>query len=561
MRGEPAEERPRTVAGEPPPGELSREAARRPNRATARRCRGRRSGASSRSVRSSATSDEGLEQAPVRGAVLAEAGGGLRDGALEHSRRAVVERTGRAAPASGSTPGRAPRAAASAGTASRPPADASPSRRRGGSPAASARRCAARRRACRRPRSPASKGRPREHDRRGQPVRAGADDDGVGHRPSVLSGLSGGRRLVNHGDQRVDHGRVELRARQGRSSATAASTGRAMRYGRSVVIALNASQQATIRATRGMFSPASPSGYPCRRSARGASGRSSRRGRAGRRPERAAARPRGVGLDEGALLRVERSRLVDELVGDADLADVVEQRGELRVRGGSRGRRRAPRATASDETDDVAAVRAGVGVVGLDDVAEQERGARGMHGRARGPGRCRPAVRGRSTASRPTSGRTTSRRGRAGDAGHQGDRRSRRGERRTSARPSTMKRRCDRGRRRTRSTREPPSTAKSTPNCAASAARNSGHVRARTGLAGDHQDDRGPEGVPRVPREDGDPRPAGASRRSSAPSTNPATDAAGTRTSGRVKSIGTSSSWVGTAIPSPTSNSTRETTA
>jgi len=44
------------------------------------------------------------------------------------------------------------------------------------------------------------------------------------------------------------------------SSSSAASSGIALRYERSVVIALNASQQHTIRASIGIWLPARPSG-------------------------------------------------------------------------------------------------------------------------------------------------------------------------------------------------------------------------------------------------------------------------------------------------------------
>src|SRR5919108_4230478 len=81
-----------------------------------------------------------------------------------------------------------------------------------------------------------------------------------------------------------------------------------------------------------------------------------------------------VRLDDAPLLRGQRSRLVDDLARDPDLADVVQQRGELdaatrRLRQGEVFRHR------DDERDDVAAVTAGVRVVGLDDVSEQERRA------------------------------------------------------------------------------------------------------------------------------------------------------------------------------------------
>jgi len=79
-----------------------------------------------------------------------------------------------------------------------------------------------------------------------------------------------------------------------------------------------------------------------------------------------------VRLHQLALLGRERAGLVDDLVRDSDLAHVVQQRHELRVTA-------APCVEAellgdSDrKRDDIAAVRAGVGIVGLDDVSEQER--------------------------------------------------------------------------------------------------------------------------------------------------------------------------------------------
>ena len=92
---------------------------------------------------------------------------------------------GRAPPAARSTRRRAPRAAACGRTATRPRAGGSPSRRRGRIPAASARPSARRRRPCPRPRGREREPRPRQHDRRGEAVRAGADDDGVRHGRSL----------------------------------------------------------------------------------------------------------------------------------------------------------------------------------------------------------------------------------------------------------------------------------------------------------------------------------------------------------------------------------------
>ena len=71
---------------------------------------------------------------------------------------------------------------------------------------------------------------------------------------------------------------------------------------------------------------------------------------------------------------VELAGLVDDLLGDRDLADVVQQRAELEV---------APPLCVEPELvgdvererDHALAVLAGVAVVCLDDVAEHERGA------------------------------------------------------------------------------------------------------------------------------------------------------------------------------------------
>ena len=82
----------------------------------------------------------------------------------------------------------------------------------------------------------------------------------------------------------------------------------------------------------------------------------------------------GVGLDDPPLTLVETAGLVDDLLRDGDLADVVQQRAELDVRAAvvvqAQGGGDVER-----EADDALAVFAGVGVVGLDDVAEEERRA------------------------------------------------------------------------------------------------------------------------------------------------------------------------------------------
>jgi hypothetical protein len=71
---------------------------------------------------------------------------------------------------------------------------------------------------------------------------------------------------------------------------------------------------------------------------------------------------------------VQRARLVDDLLRDGDLPDVVQQRGELEVAELGAGQPQ-PLAYRHRELDDVAAVAAGVLVVELDDVAEQQRRA------------------------------------------------------------------------------------------------------------------------------------------------------------------------------------------
>ena len=74
-----------------------------------------------------------------------------------------------------------------------------------------------------------------------------------------------------------------------------------------------------------------------------------------------------VGLDDLPLARVELARLVDDLLGDRDLADVVQQRGKFHV---SPSLQVEPESLGDveREPDHVLAVRAGVGVIGLDHV-------------------------------------------------------------------------------------------------------------------------------------------------------------------------------------------------
>ena len=113
-----------------------------------------------------------------------------------------------------------------------------------------------------------------------------------------------------------------------------------------------------------------------------------------------------VRLDDRPLLRRERPGLVDDLVRDPDLADVVQQRDELGVAAAAASRP-STSATAIDERDDVAAVRARVGVVGLDDVAEQQRRAAVGVAELERLVDARCAARARTCAGAPTSGSTS----------------------------------------------------------------------------------------------------------------------------------------------------------
>jgi hypothetical protein len=67
--------------------------------------------------------------------------------------------------------------------------------------------------------------------------------------------------------------------------------------------------------------------------------------------------------------------LVDDLVGHADLADVVQQRGELEVAAVARVEAEGSPTAQRERDDAVAVLAAGVGVVGLEQVAHQQRGA------------------------------------------------------------------------------------------------------------------------------------------------------------------------------------------
>ena len=180
-------------------------------------------------------------------------------------------------------------------------------------------------------------------------------------------------------DQRVDDRRVELGAAGTRRAPRCAScSGSAFRYERSLVIALNASQQQTMRAIdRDLLArePVRVAG-PVPALVAGADDPADLAEEAAD-AERASARPSIVcALDDLPLLVGERARLVDDLVRD---------RAPCRRRGAARRTRRraalgrdkarARRATASVRSTTSRLCVPGVRVVGLDHVAEQERRA------------------------------------------------------------------------------------------------------------------------------------------------------------------------------------------
>ena len=107
-------------------------------------------------------------------------------------------------------------------------------------------------------------------------------------------------------------------------------------------------------------------------------------------------------LISSPLVRVELARLVDDLLGDRDLADVVQERAEFEV-APLLGVEAERVGDVEREPDDALAVRARVAVVGLDHVTEDERGPavgavqldQALHAL-----RALPA----NTASRPSSG-------------------------------------------------------------------------------------------------------------------------------------------------------------
>src|SRR6266498_2991000 len=78
---------------------------------------------------------------------------------------------------------------------------------------------------------------------------------------AVLGGLDGPRDLPFHRAEASHFGRDRWRPWR-RRIASFSGSGNTSRYGRSLVMAWNASQTKTMRASRGMASPARPSGYP-----------------------------------------------------------------------------------------------------------------------------------------------------------------------------------------------------------------------------------------------------------------------------------------------------------
>ena len=162
--------------------------------------------------------DERARTGAGSGSVLAEAGRGLRDGALEHTPPCRRRTDVRAAPEGGSTPGRAPRAAASAGTASRPPSGwiaEQTSWTKPGSVSSAVRIPP--------PTVSAASSTSTERPARASTIAAASPfgpaptttASGIGQ--AYCQALGDRRLLANRGDQRVDNGRVELPARRARS--------------------------------------------------------------------------------------------------------------------------------------------------------------------------------------------------------------------------------------------------------------------------------------------------------------------------------------------------------
>ena len=151
-----------------------------------------------------------------------------------------------------------------------------------------------------------------------------------------------------HGEQGIDD--VGSNCVPEQSSSSSAPPGpSATRYGRSAVIASKASATARIRASSGIASPASPAGSRDRRCARG--GASTQRLMSRRFAwSRIRAPSSGWRRISGPLARRQRARLLQDGVGDAELADVVQDAGgadALDAAGGAaRARARSPRIAA-----------------------------------------------------------------------------------------------------------------------------------------------------------------------------------------------------------------------
>ena len=181
---------------------------------------------------------------------------------------------------------------------------------------------------------------------------AGSDNDHGRHRamrPPAGVGLGGlGDRRGEDVQQRVDHGGVELRA-----AAALELCDRLVARRRAAVRAVLGHRRRRRRPPAGCGSPGRVPHPPARGGSRSVHALvvllDEPRGRRG--PTRAAAtRPRAGGRAPGAALRRRAAGLVEDLVGDGDLADVVQLRCGARRRGarprrpgGARPRRPASR--------------------------------------------------------------------------------------------------------------------------------------------------------------------------------------------------------------------------
>ena len=146
-------------------------AARRPKPARRIGCFGRCSiGWKKSSASASNAARRRPEHAPPARTVLPQARGRRVDRLQQHCPRCHRRADGRGRSRASATRGRIAPAPATAGTATRPPSDASPSRRRAAAPGRSAPPSARRRRSCPRPRAP-SRRRPRARARPRRPGR------------------------------------------------------------------------------------------------------------------------------------------------------------------------------------------------------------------------------------------------------------------------------------------------------------------------------------------------------------------------------------------------------